>query len=62
MRTYSVFFVDPHDRAGLSRDLIALNDDKALEEAQQCYRSGAVEVWDGQRLVGRIESSGEVNR
>jgi 1,2-phenylacetyl-CoA epoxidase PaaB subunit len=54
MQTYSLFHVDPTGLTGLSEELRAADDRTALEMAQRRFRRGVVELWDGQRLVGRL--------
>ena len=58
LRTYSLFYVDPEGRAGLSQELRAPDDGIALEMAGRRFKAGVVEVWERQRLVARLQPPG----
>lgn len=51
---YRVYFMS--GGAVLSRDLQCADDDAATEQAGRLFPEGVVEVWQGNRLVARIEN------
>lgn len=51
---YRVYFMS--GEAVLSRDLQCADDDAATEQAGRLFPEGIVEVWQGNRLVTRIEN------
>jgi len=52
---YRVYFVS--EALALSRDIHCADDQAAIEQAGRLFPEGIVEVWQGNRLVTRIEMS-----
>ena len=52
---YRVYFLS--GGAVLSRELQCASDALAVEQAKRMFAEGIVEVWQGNRLVTRIEKS-----
>lgn len=52
-REYRVYVID--DSAALSRDLECADDAAAIEQARRMFPERLVEVWQGHRLIERIE-------
>lgn len=50
---YRIYFMN--GSAVLSRDLQCADDETAIEQAERLFSEGIVEVWQGNRLVTRIE-------
>jgi hypothetical protein len=51
---YRVYFLS--GSVVLSRDVKCADDKAAMEQAERLYPVGIIEVWQGHRLVARIEN------
>ena len=56
MRSYRICFVSPEGRIDMAHEIACANDFDALAEAERAAGEHAVEVWDGGRLVVRVEA------
>lgn len=44
------------EQAVLSRDIHCADDETAIEQARRLFPSGLIEIWQGNRLVGRVHA------
>ncbi len=51
---YRIYFLS--GSVVLSRDVQCVDDEAAIEQAGRLYPVGIIEVWQGHRLVSRIEN------
>ena len=51
---YRIYFLS--GSVVLSRDVQCADDEAAIEQAERLYPVGIIEVWQGHRLVTRIEN------
>jgi hypothetical protein len=56
MQNYRLYRIDKSDRVQTASDFEARNDMEAFAEAQKVRASQTVEVWQGERRIGRIET------
>ncbi len=56
MHLYTVKLFHPDGQGGRSHEMSCESDDEALERLARLQHSGAIELWEGQRLVWRFEA------
>ena len=52
---YRVYFLDEDGHRAFAQDLAAADDREAVKKARQLLDRQDVELWDGERLVGRSD-------
>jgi hypothetical protein len=66
VRKYEIVFLTPDGQAGTRGATQALRDDQAVRSASQTLRQdarfAAVEIWEGERLVRRLERADVARR
>jgi hypothetical protein len=60
MQSYRLYRIDKSDHVKTAQDFEAKNDLVAFAEAQKLSASQTVEVWQGQRRIGRIEIKSDI--
>ena len=56
MKTYRLCFVTPEGRIDTAHEITCADDFDALAEAERAAGNHVVEVWDGGRLVVRVDA------
>ena len=57
MPDYRVYLIDRNNRVIARKDIVAANDEAALEAARHYAEGVDVEVWDHARKVGRLSKN-----
>jgi hypothetical protein len=52
---YRIYFLDDDGQLASAQDLAAADDREAVKKARQLLDRQDIELWDGERLVGRFE-------
>jgi hypothetical protein len=52
---YSVYFLDPDGQRIYTQSIEAPNDREAVKQARQLLDRQALELWDGERLIARLD-------
>lgn len=55
MVEYRFHYLSPNETVALFHDALCADDDDALERARSLRHAHGVEVWQGRRVVGRVE-------
>jgi hypothetical protein len=59
MQNYRLYRIDKSDHVQTAQDFEAKNDLLAFAEAQKIRPAQTIEIWQGERRIGRIENKSQ---